>query len=170
MAACLCLARLSVPPAYALDPETAGTGKNTPIIITARSLIADNKKKEVTYKKDVVVKKGDLTLYADTVVIHLKPSEKGAGQDKDGVLKGSGRIETIEAVGGVKIVQEDKTATAGKAVYYSEGDKIVLTGKPRVWQGGNVLDGSKITYNLKDDTVSVEDANTVLYQEGGGPR
>ena len=54
-------------------------------------------------------------------------------------------------------------------VTLKEGDKIVLTGKPRVWQGENVLNGNQITYNIKEDTFQVEDANTVLYQKNGGP-
>jgi lipopolysaccharide export system protein LptA len=157
--------------ASAAEGEGVSKGsKVSPVVVTARSLFADNKKKVVIYKKDVVVKKDDMTLYADEVTIRLKDDVKAgkatAGQTD--AIQGSGRIDTIEAKGRVRIIQQDKTATSDEATYYSDGDKIVLTGKPRVWQGENVLNGNKITYNIKEDTFQVEDANTVLYQKGGG--
>ncbi len=74
----------------------------------------------------------------------------------------------IVAKGKVKIIQQDKIATGDVATYYSEGAKIVLTGKPRVWQGENVINGSKITYNINEDTFQAEEADTVLYQKNGG--
>jgi lipopolysaccharide export system protein LptA len=133
-------------------------------------MFADNKKKTVVYTKNVVVKKDDMTMYAEEVTIHLKDDGKNkkakAGQAD--AIQGSGSIDTIVAKGKVKIIQQDKTATGDEATYYSEGDKIVLTGKPRVWQGENVLNGNKITYNIKEDTFQVEEANTVLYQKEGG--
>ena len=165
---------VSGPYGLALGRAAEATGVKeagpSPVVITARSLLADNKKRTVVYRDDVVVKKDDLTLYADQVVVNLagrgqggKPG-KGEGGGPAGVFGGPGKIESIEARGGVKIVQQDKTITAKEAVYYADGEKIVLTGEPRVWQGENVLTGSKITYSLREDTVTVEDARSILYQ------
>ncbi len=142
-----------------------------PVIVTARTLLANNRTKVVTYKKDVVVKKGDITLTADKVVIQLKndnapAKSKAAGAQAGDVFHGSGKIDTITAEGDVKIVQQDKTATSDKATYYSATDSFVLTGRPRVWQGDNVLTGDRISYNIKDDTFQVENAKTVLYEQG----
>ena len=69
----------------------------------------------------------------------------------------------------MKIIQQDKTATSDEATYYSGTDKFVLTGKPRVWQGDNVLTGTTITYDIKDDTFQADEAKTVLYQQGETP-
>ena len=149
--------------------------RDIPVIVTARTLLANNKTKVVTYKKDVVVKKGDITLTADKVVIQLKKDKapkKGkaaSGSQAADVFQGSGKIDTITAEGDVKIVQQDKTATSDKATYYSATDSFVLTGRPRVWQGGNVLTGTEISYDMKDDTFQVKDAKTVLYQQAGQP-
>ncbi len=85
------------------------------------------------------------------------------------VFQGSGKIDTIVAKGNVKIIQQDKTATSDEATYYSAADKFVLTGKPRVWQGDNVLTGTTITYDIKDDTFQADEAKTVLYQQGETP-
>lgn len=153
---------LSVAPDAAAGQE-AVSGGPLPVVVTARTLTADNKKKTVTYRTGVVVKRGGMTLTADEVVIHIA-SGKGAGSEgSDPLFAGSGGIETIEARGDVKIVVEDKTATSDKATYYTAGDKVVMSGSPRVWQGANVLSGKSITMNITDDTISVEDARTVLY-------
>ncbi len=150
------------------SPALAKSKDKSPIVVTAKSLFADNKKKLAIYKKNVVVKKGDVTLYADEVTIHLVPSDKdqkaapGPGAD---MFKGSGKIDTIEARGSVKIVEQDKTATSDVATYYSQTDQIVMTGSPRVWQGQNWLTGTKIIYHVKEDTFDVDEAKTVLYQE-----
>ncbi len=145
--------------------------RDIPVVVTARSLFADNKTKIVTYKKDVVVKKGDITLYAEQVVIHLKKDDKAPAKQKTGmdVFQGSGKIDTIVATGNVKIIQQDKTATSDEATYYSGTDKFVLTGKPRVWQGDNVLIGTTITYDIQQDTFQADEAKTVLYQQGETP-
>lgn len=140
-----------------------------PIVITAGSLIADNKKKTVVYQKAVVVKRGDITMYADEVTVRLSPSGKTEKPGTEDAFKGAGKVDTIEAKGGVKIVQQDKTATADEAVYYSSTDKLVLTGNPRVWQGDNVLSGTVVTYDIKEDTFLVEGARTILYQEKKTP-
>jgi lipopolysaccharide export system protein LptA len=160
-------------PGGPLLADEAGSvkSKDAPIVVTARTLVADNKKKTAVYKKDVVVKKGDMTLYADTVTVHLKDTGKSpdkAAKGQTDIVQGSGKIDTIEAKGSVKIIQQDKTATADEATYYSDADKIVLTGKPRVWQGDNVITGNRISYNIKEDTFSVDEATTVLYQVQGG--
>lgn len=144
--------------------------KNTPVVITARSMFADNKKKVVIYTTNVVVKKDDITLWANKVIINLVKSGEDkpkAAKSAAGPLQGSGKIDTIEAVGNVKVVQQDKTATSDEATYYSATDKIVMTGHPRVWQGDNVLNGRKIIYNIKEDTFDVDEADTVLYQSEG---
>ena len=152
--------------AWAAEAGRDAAAKDAPIIVTAKSLVADNKKKTAIYRKDVVVKKGDITLYADEVEIKFAPGkEKADPGNKQEPFQASGKVDTIEARGGVKIIQQDKTVTAKEAVYYNAQEKIVFTGSPRVWQGDNVLSGNRISYDIKGDTFQVDDAKTVLYQE-----
>ena len=157
--------------ASAAAPAIAKAKSTSPVVITARNMFADNKKKIVIYTKNVIVKKDDMTMYAEEVTIYLKkddkPKKTAAGHADP--IEGSGNIDYIVAKGKVKIIQQDKTATGDVATYYSDGAKIVLTGKPRVWQGENVINGSKITYNINEDTFQAEEADTVLYQKNGGP-
>ncbi|MBI5191119.1 MAG: lipopolysaccharide transport periplasmic protein LptA [Nitrospirae bacterium] len=147
-----------------LAGDKAAAKAGEPVVVTARTLTADNKKRVVIYKDGVVVKRGDITLHADNVTIRLAPAENKAGGASDIFNKGGG-IETIEATGRVRILQGDRTATADKAVFYTAEDRIVMSGSPRVWEGGNVLTGSTVSYDLKEDTFTVEDAKTMLYPE-----
>lgn len=164
----LCLS--AVFPAEAQAAPAAGEAlgrEKLPTVVTAKTLIADNRKRTVTYKTDVVVKRGEVTLYADEVVIRLSGKDNSGGKEgAEELFSGTGGVKTIEAVGGVKIVQGDKTATADAAVYDASEEKITLTGSPRVWQGANVLTGSSITFDVVEDTITVEDARTILYQDG----
>jgi lipopolysaccharide export system protein LptA len=154
--------------ALAADSLSKAKSSAEPVVVTARSLVADNHKKTVIYKKDVVVKRGDVTLYADEVTIQLASGGQAADKKAADPIQGSGKIDTINAKGNVRIIQQDRTATSDEAVFYNGAEKFVLTGRPRVWQGDNVLTGIKITYNLKDDTILVDEAKTILYQQDKG--
>lgn len=165
------MAASSIAPSGASASEDAAVNEQVPTVVTAKTLVADNKKRTVTYKTGVVVKRGDVTLYADEVIIRLSGDNNasGGGRGAGEFFSGPGSVETIEAKGGVRIVQGDKTATADEALYKAGEEKIILKGRPRMWQGPNVLTGSSISFNVAEDTVVVEDAKTVLYQGGDVP-
>jgi len=151
--------------AYCLAGEE---GEESPIVVTADTLVADNKTHTVTYSENVVVTRGDITLTAPRVVISLVETDKGrdtGGGPTDGMFGGSFEVRTIEATGGVKVIQEDKTAVSDKARYDFKDQTIIMEGSPRVWQGPNVLTGKRIIIDLKDDTISVEGARTIIYTE-----
>ena len=65
-------------------------------------------------------------------------------------------IDRIIATDGVIVRQQDGQAMAEKAIYYQKDEKVVLTGKPRLKQGDNIVDGSVITFYLKEDRTVVE--------------
>ena len=116
--------------------------KGTPINISSRRLEADNKARTVTFKGEVVAKKDDMTINADVMVA----SYDSGGRD----------ITQIVAEGKVKIVQGDRIATSGRAVFYNEEQKLVLTKDPKVWQGKNVVGGEVITVFMAEDRMVVE--------------
>ena len=59
-----------------------------PITVTSESLSADNKAHTATFEKNVVARTTDMTIYADTMVVHYK---------EDG-----GKVTKIEAAGRVR--------------------------------------------------------------------
>ena len=67
-----------------------------------------------------------------------------------------GRIKKTIARGNVKINQQDRTATCQEATFFQPSQKIVLTGRPKVWQGNNIVSGDKIIIYLEEDRVVIE--------------
>ncbi|MBN2219087.1 MAG: lipopolysaccharide transport periplasmic protein LptA, partial [Kosmotogaceae bacterium] len=112
-----------------------------PVKITSKNLEADNKRNEVTFRENVVAKQGDMVIFSD--VMKVKYETKGG-------------IRRIEAIGNVKMKQEDRIATGEKIVFYNAEQKIVMTGNPRIWQDDNLISCDKVTVFLKDDKILFE--------------
>jgi lipopolysaccharide export system protein LptA len=97
---------------------------------------------------------------------------KGAVPSKgpDAVPAVSNRsVNQIEATGRVKIEKDSGSATCEKAIYYHDGDKIVLTGNPVAWDKGTRVSGKQITMFLAEDRSVVEGGSHVRIEpdEGG---
>jgi len=112
-----------------------------PVKITSKSLEADNKRNEVTFKENVVAKQGDMVIFSDIMKVKYKTK---------------GGIQRIEAIGNVKMKQEDRIATGEKIVFYNPEQKIVMTGNPRIWQDDNLISCDKVTVLLKEDKIFFE--------------
>lgn len=113
-----------------------------PITIKSNELSADNKGKTALFSGKVVAKQGDVTIYSDKLTVNY------ADKKND--------VEKIEADGNVRIIQENKIATAVHAVYDSKLGRITLTGNPRVTEGAtNTITGSIITYYLDEERSEV---------------
>lgn len=108
-----------------------------PITIKSNVLTADNKGKTAVFTGKVVAKQGDITIYADKIIVNY--AEK------------KGDVEKIEASGNVRIVQQNKIGTAEQAVYDSRDGSITMTGNPKVMQGADSISGNAITYYVDDD-------------------
>ena len=67
------------------------------------------------------------------------------------------RVLRIVSTGNVKIVTEDcRTATARRAEYYDDDQKLLLIGDAKVWQEDNVVTGEEIEFFLADDRSTVK--------------
>ncbi len=122
-----------------------------PTIVTSQKMTTDNKAKTALFEGNVVVRKGDRTMYADKMLVHY--SEE----------KGGSNIKEIDAEGNVKLVRGDRVVTSKFAVYYAEPEEyIVFTGDPRASQGEDVVTGTKITYFMKDDHSIVENSKVFI--------
>ncbi|HEY3308471.1 MAG TPA: lipopolysaccharide transport periplasmic protein LptA [Desulfuromonadaceae bacterium] len=113
-----------------------------PITIKSNELSADNKGKTALFAGKVVAKQSDITIYSDKLTVNY------ADEKND--------VEKIEAVGNVRIVQENRIATAGHAIYDSKLGRITLTGNPKVTEGAaNTISGSTIIYYLDEERSEV---------------
>jgi lipopolysaccharide export system protein LptA len=96
---------------------------------------------------------------------------KGAAPSKgpDALPAVSNRsVNKIEATGRVKIEKDSGSATCEKAIYYHDGDKIVLTGDPVAWDKGTRVSGKQITMFLAEDRSVVEGGSHVRIEPDGG--
>ncbi|MGB9710402.1 MAG: LptA/OstA family protein [Thermodesulfovibrio sp.] len=128
-----------------------------PIIITSKTLINDSKTKTATFEGNVVAKRGEVTLYANKMIVYYEDEQKG------------GNIKMIEAIGDVKLVKADRVITSHKATYLPEPEeRVIFTGEPRATEGKNLVTGEKITYFMKDDRSVVEKSKVYLKEKKSG--
>ncbi len=114
-----------------------------PIRITADRLDIDQKQKKAVFTGNVVASQEDMTIAAATVTIFFTA--------RDNEVR-----EIIAAGKPVKIDFRGKTATCARSTYIAAGNKIVLTGKPVLKDGQNVITGDKIIFFLDEERSIVE--------------
>ena len=133
----VCLFLTSQVLAAPVDKSNQKDRSGLPITIKSNELAADNKGKTAIFTGKVVAKQGDITIFADKIIVNYTDKK--------------GDVEKIEASGNVRIVQQNKTGTASQADYDSRDGRITLTGNPKVMQGTDSVSGKVITYYVDDD-------------------
>lgn len=123
-------------------------------VITSDRLTFDAKGRTAVFEHNVLVTDPKMQMAADRLIV--KFDEQGQAQ-------------VIRAEGRVTITQLDRTAQAEVASYDVPSGKIVLTGKPRITRGRDVLEGEVITYwRHQDRMICQPGARMVIYSEQGG--
>jgi lipopolysaccharide transport protein LptA len=136
--------------AAAANEEAVGTVT----VITSDRLTFDYKKRFALFEHNVLVTDPEMQLACDKLLVTFDEA---------------GKAKNIKAEGRVTIKQEDKTAHAGLATYDLDGGKIVLSDKPRVLRGRDVLEGELITFWRDDNRMICQpNARLVIYPEQGG--
>jgi len=144
-----------------LDAETKlpPSRSNEPIKIKSDQLFSDNNLKMATFTGNVVARQGDLTIYADKMVISYADSEGG--------------IRTSEVFGNVRIIQGERRALADHALYDAKSATITLDGNPKVFQNSDTISGKIIIYYLDQDKSEVTSGSgsrveAVIHPKGKG--
>ncbi len=137
-----------------------GKGSDQPIDITSTKFTARNipNGKEATFEGNVKVNQGDVTLSCDQLVLVYDEkvgASTGEGRSKKLAkkLENVSQIKSITASGNVKIVQNERMAVAGKALYDNAKRTITLTEGPRLWQGADVMVANTIIIYLDENRV-----------------
>lgn len=125
-----------------------------PVEVTAETLKVDQSTGQANFTGNVLIGQGQMRLSADSVTVTYAQG----GQQK---------IKTLNASGGVTLVNGPDAAEAAEAVYDVETGNIVLTGDAIVTQGQNVLAGDRIEVNLTDGTANVAGRVRSVLQPGG---
>ncbi len=131
-----------------------------PIRIKSDGLFTDNNRKMATFSGNVVARQGDVTIYADKLVVSY--SEE------------SSEISTAEVFGNVRIIQGNRRAQSDHGIYDARKAKITLDGNPKVYQEDNVVSGNTITYFLDEDRSEVSSGaggrvEAVIHPRGKAP-
>lgn len=123
-----------------------------PMVIKSKTLEMDDVSKVVTFTGDVNAKIGDFIIDSQKMRVYYEnlPTSKKASEADSSISKiiATGRVRISRAQGGL--------ATAEKAVYFKDDEKIVLTGNPVVKQGNDFVEGDRITIFLKENRSVVE--------------
>jgi len=129
-----------------------GKDKSETTVIKSKTLEVNDKLKVITFTGDVNAKKGGFILDCQKMLVYY---ESSSADEKTGDVET--KINKIIATGQVKINRtQGGMATAEKAVYYQQDEKMVLTGNPVVKQGGDFVEGDRIVLFLKENRSVVE--------------
>jgi lipopolysaccharide export system protein LptA len=121
-----------------------GSGRDTadqPVQVEADSLSVNQKDGKATFLGNVAISQGEMLLSADKVFVTY--NEDGEG------------IKSLQASGGVTLVNGPDAAEAQHADYDIDKATVVLTGGVLMTQGTNVISGEKVTINLDTGTAQV---------------
>ena len=155
--------------------------------ITAEKMTVRNQDNQAVFEGAVVLTRGSLIVYSDKMVVLFHSQSNDAvesssgGLDRDDLAQSSPppkgedampvasnrSVSRIEATGHVKIEKDNGNATSQKAVYFSDDEKIVLTGNPVAWEKGTRVSGKQITVYLAEDRSVVEGGSHLLIEGDG---
>ncbi len=131
---------------------TSQLSSENPIIIHSNTLEFDQEKKLVVFEGKVQAKTEGMVIDCQKMLVYYigSPTKKETNAE-------SSRIDKIIALGNVIINRFDGgVARAGKAVFYQNEEKVVLTENPFVQQGPDYIEGQRIIIFLKGGRSIVE--------------
>jgi lipopolysaccharide export system protein LptA len=120
-----------------------------PLVITAKSMHAEQLRDKVTFTEKVTLKKEGMTLTSDVMTVFY-----------DAVSKD---IRKVEAHGNVSVRKDGRVAHANNALYSREAETIVLTGDANIIENENKIGGEKITLFMADDRSIIEGRGKVMF-------
>jgi lipopolysaccharide export system protein LptA len=150
---------LLFPQTNSFSQESKASNKpstENPIIIHSNTLELDQEKKLIVFEGNVKAKTEGMMIDCQKMLIYYlgSPIEKEASAE-------SNRIDKIIALEDVIINRFDGgMARAGKAVFFHNEQKVVLTDNPFVQQGPDFVEGHRIIIFLNESRSIVEGNET----------
>lgn len=131
----------------------AGFNSNQPVNYAADRIELQDRQQRVVLSGNVVIDQGDLRLTAGRTTVAY------TGQ-------GSLQIQRIDATGGVTVTRGNERAQGAAGVYDFNRRIIVLSGGVSLRQGGNTLNGGRLTIDLNTGLSSVDGRGATGSQGG----
>jgi len=134
-----------------ISQQESETQSKKPVVITAKTMDADNLSHKALFVGDVVAKSDGVTVYADRMEVFY--SEE------------TGQIIRIDYEGGVKMIKNKRAIVSDRATYYGDEEKIDFRGDPRILEGDNLVTGSVIFYYPSKDRLVVKDSRVYMHSK-----
>ena len=143
-------------PALAQGAQVAFGGMqqdtSAPVEVTADQLSVSQSDGTALYTGNVVIGQGEMRLAAPRVLVVY--------------AEAAGRIQRLEATGGVTLVSGEDAAEAERADYDIDAGTVVMTGDVLLTQGPNALTSESMTVNLEDGTAQMSGrVRSILQQQ-----
>jgi lipopolysaccharide export system protein LptA len=138
------------------------TRSKEPITITSDNLEYQYQDGIVIYRGDVLAVQGDVKVKSNELRITLVKDDDNNGKkvtskaatDLDNA--DSSKLQTVIAIGSVRIDQGTRWAVAGRATFEQSKRTLVLTENPVVHDGPNEVTGDRITVFMDENRSIVE--------------
>ncbi len=130
--------------AYAEDVKATASSA-IPLVIEAAKSDWDLKGQTATFKENVKVTRGPVTLTADALDVRYKDAS---------------HVDVVTATGHVVVTRGERVARADRATLTAGDGRIVLTGSPTLTEGVNELMGERIEVYLDDEKATCVGAGT----------
>ncbi len=118
---------------------------SAPIEISADALEVLQAEQVAVFSGNVDAIQGDMRLQASNIRVHYN-SGGGTG----------GEISRIDATGDVHVSSATETARGDSAVYNVVGEEVTMAGNVVLTQGGNVIQGDRLTIDLATGHSRIE--------------
>lgn len=118
---------------------------SAPIEISADALEVLQAEQVAVFSGNVDAIQGDMRLQASNIRVHYN-SGGGTG----------GEISRIDATGNVHVSSATETARGDSAVYNVVGEEVTMEGNVVLTQGGNVIQGDRLTIDLATGHSRIE--------------
>ncbi|WP_425100751.1 lipopolysaccharide transport periplasmic protein LptA [Tropicibacter sp. S64] len=125
---------------------------SAPVEVTADSLSVNQADGTALYTGNVVIVQGDMRLAAPRVLVVYSEAQ--------------GRIDRLEATGGVTLVSGEEAAEAERADYDIEGGNVTMTGNVLLTQGPNALTSERMVVNLDTGSAQMTGRVRTVLQQG----
>jgi len=124
-------------------------GETPAVRVVAATLAVDDSAGEAHLRGKVEVESGTRHLWAEAIDLRTEPK--------------SGRVERIDARGGVRVEDGGRRARAAEAHYDLLHQQLTLSGAARLEEAGNEIRGERIHLDLQTRQVQVE-RGTIRYR------
>ncbi len=147
--------------AFAAAPKADG---QVPTNITAERMQYDAANQRVIFEGNVHVKRPDFELWSAKLTVFLEKtkgprtsehSANATASSMGAMGMDAGNLERIVAEKNVRMKQETKMGTCGKATYTASDGKVVMEDEPVIVDGSNRIAGKVIHFYTRDNRSEV---------------